>query len=531
METPAAKPSPPAVPPPVTEALARLPRAPAACIRWLDEFRDDIVSEWVDRVARLSPHYRARSTEELSMTISQSFQANRLAMESGSTAPLDSFVEFITRLRLEAGFSLSEVQEAFDLFRVILLPRIMACPPLFAPLPALESLSAVVSYQIHRFSDKFQHRHEEAIRRHAENLKKEVALRSRELAASERQHKTLVEEINDGYVAVQDMRVALANRAFCEMHQATWRQTVSQPFLDFVAPDDRDRVLRVFRQTLAGGPASPVLEYLRIDQQGQRGVTEIRARAVDLGQGPVIIGICRDITERVEMERKVRESEHLAYVGHLAASLSHELRNPLSIIKVNLQVLSRQDYLPSVDRQRLEMAVTEVSRLEGILRQLLDVAKPLALNPAPHDPTAVVQGCLDLLRPKLAERGIRLRRLLEPDLGELMLDQGKLEQALFNLLLNAMDAVADGGYITVRSRESQTPDGPAWELSVRDNGAGMSPEDLAQIFTPFFTKKVYGTGLGLTNVKRIAEAHGGGVAVESTPGKGSRFSLILPRHP
>lgn len=154
-----------------------------------------------------------------------------------------------------------------------------------------------------------------------------------------------------------------------------------------MAPEDRDKVLHVFRQTLAGGPASPVLEYQRIDKQGRTGVTEIRARAVDLGQGPVTIGIYRDITERVEMERKMRESERLAYVGHLTASLSHELRNPLSIIKVNLQVLSRQEYLPRLDRHRLEMAVTEVSRLEGILRQLLDVAKPLALSPAPTTPT------------------------------------------------------------------------------------------------------------------------------------------------
>ena len=264
-----------------------LPQAPAACIRWLRQTRDDIVSEWVDCISRSSPHYRARSAEELSMTISQSFAANCQAMEDGRTAPLDSFVEFITRLRLEAGFGLSEVQKAFDMFRVILLPKVVERGQAFDTTLALESINAVVSYQIHRFSDQFQRRHEAAIRRHAEQLKKQVLWQSRELAVSERQHKTLVEEINDGYVMVQEMRIALANRAFCEMHQATWRQSVSQPFLDFVAPEDRDKVLRVFRETLAGGPASPVLEYRRIDSQGRRGVTEIRARAVDLGQGPV----------------------------------------------------------------------------------------------------------------------------------------------------------------------------------------------------------------------------------------------------
>ena len=171
-----------------------------------------------------------------------------------------------------------------------------------------------------------------------------------------------------------------------------------------------------------------------------------------------------------------------------------------------------------MDRQRLEMAVTEVSRLEGILRQLLDVAKPLALSPVDQDPNVLVQGCLDLLRPKLAERGIRLRRLLDASLGPQPIDPGKLEQALYNLLLNAMEAVPDGGAISVRTRARRdSGQRLLGALGARQRRRHGLPGPGADIHALFYQEGL-GTGLGLTNVKRIAEAHGGRVVVESTPG-------------
>ena len=260
----------------------------------------------------------------------------------------------------------------------------------------------------------------------------------------------------------------------------------------------------------------------------ERAATEIKSRIVDLGQGPVTIGICRDISERKAMESKVREHERLAYVGHLTASLSHEIRNPLSAVKMNMQLLQRRLDLAGYDKRRLEICVHEVGRLEEILRQLLDHAKPLNLRTTPVDPGRLAQGCLDLLEPKIREKRIRIKQGHATHLSRALVDPGELEQALLNLLLNAIEASPEKGLIEVWSREESEGAVSFLELGVRDQGPGIDSAQLPHLFTPFHTSKTQGTGLGLSNVKRIVEAHSGLVEVESLPGQGAAFLMRLP---
>ncbi len=180
-------------------------------------------------------------------------------------------------------------------------------------------------------------------------------------------YKTLVEEINDGYFVIQNGHIVFANQAFCRMHGTTPGEAMGQPFLRFVASEWHERCVPRIFDACAGESAASTIEYIRLGCDPESGATEIKAKTVDLGQGPVTIGVCRDISERVAMERKVRENERLAYVGHLAASLSHEIRNPLSSINMNLQILSETLHLDGFDRRRLDITVREVSRLENIL--------------------------------------------------------------------------------------------------------------------------------------------------------------------
>lgn len=507
---------------PVDQPQSGLPQAPAALLAWLVAQRQDFVRVWVDTVSQLGPHYRQRQRHELERTIGQSYEANRRAMASGQTRELDRFVSFITRLRLQAGFPLSEVQQGFDQYRVLLVPRLAGVLGQADLIAACMAINACVSYQIHRFSDRFQGMHEAAIRRRADDLAAEVASRGRRLALSEERYRALVEEINDGYFAVQGSRIAFANRAFARMHGASPAQVIGLPIWRFVDAPDRARVRQACLDALAGKPGPRRLEFMRRGLDGQAAPTEVRSRVVDWGEGPVLIGIFRDMSERVEMERRVRESERLAYIGQLTASLSHELRNPLSTIRMNLQLLERHLRLEGNDRDRLSLAAGEVARLEGILRQLLDLAKPQRLRPEPVAVNQVVGDCLELLGPRLADQGLRLRRLLDPDLARLSLDRKALEQALFNLLLNALDASPAGSLITVSTRRLP---GGGCRVSVRDQGPGLSPEARRHLFTPFFTSKRAGTGLGLANVKRLVEAHGGRVTVTSRAGRGARFGL------
>ncbi len=181
-------------------------RVPSGFISWLRINREEIIEEWISRARALSHHYGASSQKELQGTIGKSFEANLRSLEEGSAEPLIEFVDFITELRLRAGFLLSVVQKAFDLYRIILTARMPSYTISGEGLKIIEAVNSCVSYQIHRFSDQFQLMHEEAIRRHAENLEALVKERTADLAASEQRYKTLVEEINDGYFVLQDER-------------------------------------------------------------------------------------------------------------------------------------------------------------------------------------------------------------------------------------------------------------------------------------------------------------------------------------
>ncbi len=199
----------------------------------------------------------------------------------------------------------------------------------------------------------------------------------------------------------------------------------------------------------------------------------------------------------------------MAYVGRLSASLSHEIRNPLSSIKMNLQILERKLELDGYDRRRLEITVHEVSRLEDILRQLLDTARPLTLNKAPADLTSITRRCVDLLEPKAQEKSLKIVERHSKNLPAIKLDSAKIEQAVINLLLNAIDAAPYGGRVSISTRLLDGDEFPSLELGVRDNGAGIPSDQARRLFTPFSTSKTHGSGLGLSNVKRIIEAHSG----------------------
>ncbi|MDQ7783425.1 MAG: ATP-binding protein [Desulfomonilaceae bacterium] len=507
------------------------PCTPPRMLRWLQRHRYEIIEEWVNRIQRVSEPYGHRPRQELYGTITEAFDADVEVLAFGRLDRMERFINYITKKRLEAGFPLSDVQKAFELFRFIVVRKLKDQGLLDLLADSVDSLNACLSYTIHRFSDHFQTMHQMAILRHAQNLEKEIEVRTAELAAGERRYKTLVEEIHDGYFVIQDQRIVFANRSFCRMHGAELEEILGKPFLDFVAPDCRERVFESYRASLNGKPVGGQLEYTRLGCAPEKAATEIRSRVVDLGQGPMMIGICRDVSERVAMEAKVRENERMAYVGHLTASLSHEIRNPLSAIKMNLQILSRKLDLDGFDLRRLEITVNEVSRLERILRQLLDTARPLNIVTATVNLSDLVRGCVELLEPEAAEKDVAIVQRHARRPAPAQLDAGKLEQAVINLLLNAIEASPNGGRVTVWTKSLGEHENQAIEFGVRDNGAGIDREHKPHLFTPFFTSKTQGTGLGLSNVKRIVEAHSGEVTVRSRKGRGATFLLRLPCKP
>jgi PAS domain S-box-containing protein len=381
---------------------------------------------------------------------------------------------------------------------------------------------------MHRFSDHFQEMHENQLKEHNRRLQKEVRASTAQLRESEAKYKTLVEEINDGYFVIQDEGIVFANRAYCEMHGYALHEVLGQRYYALVAPGSRQRVIEIYRGSHQAGGAPAVFEYMRHHKDGRTFPTEITAKVVRYEKRFSNIGLCRDISKRVEMERRMRESERMAYVGQITTSLSHEIRNPLSAVKLNLQILSRNPQLRGNDQRRIDISVKEVIRLEGILTELLDFAKPLQMEFAGCGVNRVLSSCAELLEMRFKEKGLSLVQKFDSRIPEIQGDGERLGQAFINLLLNAMEASPVGGKVWVKTQYYHRGPAQSIRIAFEDEGAGVPGETLDDIFKPFFTTKTRGTGLGLANVKRIVEAHGGRVKVGGRQSRGASFQVRLP---
>jgi two-component system, NtrC family, sensor histidine kinase HydH len=221
-----------------------------------------------------------------------------------------------------------------------------------------------------------------------------------------------------------------------------------------------------------------------------------------------------------------------AEISQLAGGLAHEIRNPLSTLSLNLDLLD-EDFEEAESprdrriKQRVGRLKREVQRLYDILENFLRFARVQELKLAPTDLNALVEELCDFYEPQASTLAIVVRTYFSPDLPRPVIDADLFKQAVLNLMLNAEHAMAEGGELIMTTRR----DGARIVLDVIDTGAGM-PEDVqARIFDPFYSTRPGGSGLGLPTTRKIVEAHGGTIEVDSVPGKGSRFSLRLPVPP
>jgi len=491
-------------------------------------YRSQIIDEWVNRLKEnAGPLYASRPREELRGTITQAFQANYHFLVEERMGPINRFIDRICKMRLEAGFHLSDVQTAFELYRSIVIPIVAEQCANEDFIRAVERINHCLAYTIRRFSDHFQGMHETRILEHNRQLEDEVRTRTQALQESERRYKILVEEINDGYFVIQNQVIVFANRAFCKMHGYLPEEVLGRKFYTFLAPASRENVIEIYRKSVENKPSPVVFEYMRLTKNGSVFPTEIRANVTVYDGQLSNIGICRDITERVKMEKKVRESERMAYIGQITTSLSHEIRNPLSAVKMNLQILEKNPEIEGNDKRRVNISIRETTRLERILTQLLDFAKPLQLVFAPTDLNLTLTTCREALEVKFKEMQLTVTETLDSAVPIFSADAGKLAQAFYNLFFNAIDASSEGGHITVQSRFHGNSKRPYVEVMVQDDGHGIPSRFMDEIFKPFFSTKTKGTGLGLSNVRRIVHAHGGWIKAENRRFKGATFRLNL----
>ncbi|MBP1741429.1 MAG: signal transduction histidine kinase [Deltaproteobacteria bacterium] len=236
--------------------------------------------------------------------------------------------------------------------------------------------------------------------------------------------------------------------------------------------------------------------------------------------------LCRDLTEVQSLKREVETSRRLASLGRLAAGVAHEIRNPLSSIK-GFATYFKERYRDNPDDQKTsEIMIQEVDRLNRVITQLLEFARPPVIQKKRASLKSLIQHSLRMIERQASAKEIQVLSHLPSDVKEVDLDPDGINQVLLNLYLNAIEAMERGGTLTVSLyREERSP----WvKIMVSDTGTGISKEDLDHVFDPYFTTKQTGTGLGLAIVHKIIEAHRGEVRAESEIGRGTTVSILLP---
>lgn len=229
--------------------------------------------------------------------------------------------------------------------------------------------------------------------------------------------------------------------------------------------------------------------------------------------------------------RRLTQLERLAAAGQTAAQFAHEVGTPLNLISCHAQLMQTElDCDPAAARERTEIIIEQIDRIERIVRRMLDRTRAESAELQPLDLNALLKRITEATAPTLTERHVRLDASFDPQLPSVAGDADRLQQVFINLINNALDAMPEGGVLSITTECEPSPAGPRVAVTVTDNGCGMSPQIQAHIFDPLYTTKERGkgTGLGLVVVNQVMQEHGGSVAVESAPGHGSRFRLLFP---
>ncbi len=225
------------------------------------------------------------------------------------------------------------------------------------------------------------------------------------------------------------------------------------------------------------------------------------------------------------LQEQLHQAERLAVLGEMVAGVSHEIKNPLGIIRSTAELLTSMPDANETQKKLSAVITEESTRLNRIVTEFLDFARPQVPNLQKCDLKEIIEKNLYFLGPELQKRGIVVSNNLDGKSLDLLADQGLLYRAFLNIFINAMQSMKNGGKIEIFVGDENKN----YQIEIRDNGCGIHKENLKKIFNPFFTTKEKGSGLGLSIVRKIIEGHQGAITIESEEGQGTRVKVLLPR--
>ena len=345
----------------------------------------------------------------------------------------------------------------------------------------------------------------------AKQLSEELAAKNRELALTNDYLNYILESMSDGVIAIDtDGLITKFNRSAGETLSYTADEVVGRPFS------------QVFEREFPI-PSGSAAMALRAKGGRSIPVTERDAPMSDRNQARIgYVKVFQDLTELEALRAQVRQMDRLAALGEMAATVAHEIRNPLGGIRGFAALLARD--VPATDpRSRLvEKILVGTKSLDRVVNELLEYTKPVDLELRPVACAELADAAIAYL--ELKSQPIEVSHNIPADL-HVVADPGKMRQVLLNILINAVQSIETKGAVNL----SATADARTVTMAVRDTGCGMTQEELDHAFSPFFSTKEKGTGLGLAVAAKIVEGHGGSIQAESKPDSGSTFSIRLPR--
>lgn len=347
---------------------------------------------------------------------------------------------------------------------------------------------------------------------------------------------TVIDSVGDGVIVIDSGGfITLCNPAAEEISGISRKQAQGAEFNKLFALETT--LLEIVSKTIRTGITISDHENVVVRSTGRVTPVAVTCYPLVLGSGEHIGAILtmKDITYIRELEAAVRQADRLSTLGTLAAGLAHEVKNPLGGIKGAAQLMEREFEPGSEMLDYTRVMIRETDRIDHIIRELLELASPRGLKLAPVNLHKILGDILLLQKQSVGGREIIFSSNFDPSIPEIIADEEMLTRLFLNLIRNALDAMADSGRVTVSSRvlsdyymAKKERHSRMVVIEVADNGPGIPRDDLENIWTPFFSTKSGGTGLGLTICHKIVSEHRGMIKAESEPGHGTKFTVLLP---